>query len=80
MVVKAINEPRYPSLKGIMASKRKEITKLSLGDLGIDPSSVGSAGEKSRVQSATPRPEKQPGRVIDRRPARRSQSHRGLPL
>src|SRR5581483_941598 len=69
MVVKAINEPRYPSLKGIMASKRKEITKLSVGDLGLDPGSVGLAGRKSTVTGVSPRPEKQQGRVINEAPA-----------
>jgi electron transfer flavoprotein beta subunit len=31
-----INEPRYPSLKGIMAAKRKELTRLDLADLEGD--------------------------------------------
>jgi electron transfer flavoprotein beta subunit len=29
-----LNEPRYPSLKGIMAAKRKELTTVTPGDLG----------------------------------------------
>jgi electron transfer flavoprotein beta subunit len=69
MVVKAINEPRYPSLKGIMASKRKEIAKLSIADLGFDPGSVGAPGSRTEVTAVTPRPEKQPGRVIKDAPA-----------
>lgn len=64
MVVKAINEPRYPSLKGIMASKRKEIAKMSVGDLGMDGDSVGTEGARTEVVAATPRPEKEPGKVI----------------
>src|SRR5919201_878322 len=32
----AINEPRYPSLKGIMGAKKKPQDTLSLGDLGVD--------------------------------------------
>jgi electron transfer flavoprotein beta subunit len=31
-----INEPRYPSFKGIMAAKKKKVTTLSLGDAGVD--------------------------------------------
>jgi len=31
-----LNEPRYPSLKGIMASKRKELTTLTPADLGME--------------------------------------------
>ena len=39
-----INEPRYPSFKGIMAAKKKTVTTLSLADLGLDPATVGAAG------------------------------------
>jgi electron transfer flavoprotein beta subunit len=63
-VVKGANEPRYPSLKGIMASKRKEIQRMGLGDLGIDAGDVGLAGTRTPVTSATPRPEKQAGQVL----------------
>ncbi|MGH2447009.1 MAG: electron transfer flavoprotein subunit beta/FixA family protein [Chloroflexota bacterium] len=63
-VVKAINEPRYPSLKGIMAAKRKEIQRFGLADLGIAPDQVGSAGAKERILAAEPRPEKITGQVI----------------
>jgi electron transfer flavoprotein beta subunit len=51
----ALGEPRYPSLKGIMAARSKEITTLSLADLGIDASTVGRAGATTRVvASETP--------------------------
>lgn len=63
-VVKGANEPRYPSLKGIMAAKRKEIQKLSLADIDIVPENVGLAGAKSHVVAATPRPEKTAGQVV----------------
>jgi electron transfer flavoprotein beta subunit len=62
-VVKGANEPRYPSLKGIMAAKRKEIQSLSLADLGTTPP-FGLDGAKTHVTTATPRPEKQPGEVV----------------
>ena len=45
----ALGEPRYPSLKGIMAARSKEISTLTLADLGIDPASVGTAGATTRV-------------------------------
>ena len=32
----AINEPRYPSLKAIMGAKKKQLDRLSAGDVGID--------------------------------------------
>jgi len=31
-----LNEPRYPSLKGIMAAKRKELVRVELSELGVD--------------------------------------------
>lgn len=51
-VVKSINEPRYPSMKGIMQSKKKPIDTWSLGDLGIDASSVGMAASGEKAVSA----------------------------
>ena len=45
----ALGEPRYPSLKGIMAARSKEITTRSLGDLGIDPGAVGGAVATTKV-------------------------------
>src|SRR4051812_47111802 len=42
-----INEPRYPSFKGIMAAKKKTVTTLSVADLGLDPSTVGAAGGRA---------------------------------
>jgi electron transfer flavoprotein beta subunit len=63
-VVKGANEPRYPSLKGIMAAKRKEIQKVSLSDVGLSPEQVGLAGTRTPVTAAAPRPEKAGGQVI----------------
>jgi len=45
----AINEPRYPSLKGIMGAKKKPQETLSLGDLGIDGDEVGEPGSRTEV-------------------------------
>jgi electron transfer flavoprotein beta subunit len=45
----ALGEPRYPSLKGIMAARSKEISTISLADLGIEPASVGLAGATTTV-------------------------------
>ena len=42
-----INEPRYPSFKGIMAAKKKPVETKTLADLGIDPSTVGLASATS---------------------------------
>jgi electron transfer flavoprotein beta subunit len=46
-----INHPRYASLKGIMAAKKKTIDAPAPGDLGIDPATVGLAGSKIEILS-----------------------------
>jgi len=48
-VVKSINDPRYPSMKGIMQSKKKTIETWSLADLGLVAATVGAgaAGEQA---------------------------------
>jgi electron transfer flavoprotein beta subunit len=51
-VVKAINEPRYPSMKGIMQSKKKPIDTLTLGDLGLESSQVGAGAAKEKALGA----------------------------
>jgi electron transfer flavoprotein beta subunit len=45
----AINEPRYPSLKGIMGAKKKPQETVSLGDLGVSADEVGEAGSRTEV-------------------------------
>jgi electron transfer flavoprotein beta subunit len=45
----ALGEPRYPSLKGIMAARSKTITTISLADIGVDPASVGGAVATTKV-------------------------------
>jgi electron transfer flavoprotein beta subunit len=46
-----INHPRYASLKGIMAAKKKEIAPVSAADLGLDPGRVGAAGSRVEIVS-----------------------------
>jgi electron transfer flavoprotein beta subunit len=50
----AINEPRYPSLKGIMGAKSKPAETLSLADLGIDAGAAGEAGSRTTVLALSP--------------------------
>jgi electron transfer flavoprotein beta subunit len=45
----AINEPRYPSLKGIMGAKKKPQETVSLGDLGVGAEEAGEAGSRTEV-------------------------------
>jgi electron transfer flavoprotein beta subunit len=61
-----INEPRYPSFKGIMAAKKKPVQALTLGDLGISGDEVGFAGATSQVLEFTKRPARTGGaKVVD---------------
>jgi electron transfer flavoprotein beta subunit len=52
----AINEPRYPSLKGIMGAKSKPQDTLSLADLGVDAGAVGEEGSPTEVYALNPPP------------------------
>ena len=45
----ALGEPRYPSLKGIMAARNKEIVTRSLADLGLDATALGGAAATTTV-------------------------------
>jgi electron transfer flavoprotein beta subunit len=61
-----INEPRYPSFKGIMAAKKKPVKTLSLADLGVGADQVGLANAYTQVVEAAPRPVRGAGtRVTD---------------
>src|SRR4051812_22443580 len=57
----SINEPRYPSFKGIMAAKKKPVQTLTLADLGVDPATVGLAAATSQVLDFAGRPPKGEG-------------------
>ncbi|MBV8172863.1 MAG: electron transfer flavoprotein subunit beta/FixA family protein [Candidatus Eremiobacteraeota bacterium] len=63
-VTKAINEPRYPTLKGIMGAKKKEIRTPSIADIGADPARLGEAGSKTVVESFAPVGARQKGQVV----------------
>ena len=45
----AINEPRYPSLKGIMGAKKKPQQTVSLAELGVGADRAGEAGSQTEV-------------------------------
>ena len=63
-VVEKINEPRYPSFKGIMAAKKKPVQTWSLADVELDPSKVGLANAGCEVVSFANRPPRQAGTVV----------------
>jgi electron transfer flavoprotein beta subunit len=61
-----INEPRYPSFKGIMEAKRKQVRTLSLADFGIAADEVGFDGATTTVLEHSKRPPRQGGnKIID---------------
>src|SRR5258706_207265 len=63
-VVEKINEPRYPSFKGIMAAKKKPVQTMSVADIGLDASQVGLANAASEVLSFAKRPPRQAGTIV----------------
>jgi electron transfer flavoprotein beta subunit len=44
-----LGEPRYPSLKGIMAARSKEVVTKSAADLGLDAGAIGAGAAKTKV-------------------------------
>ena len=63
-VVEKINEPRYPSFKGIMAAKKKPVEKLSLADADLEAGGVGSAGSASEVVDFAEAPPRERGTIV----------------
>ncbi|MGW4117772.1 electron transfer flavoprotein subunit beta/FixA family protein [Nocardia sp. NPDC004711] len=63
-VTEKINEPRFPSFKGIMAAKKKEVQTFTLADLGVDPETVGVANAGTQVTGVTPKPARTAGEKI----------------
>ena len=63
-VVEKINDPRYPSFKGIMAAKSKPIDVKSLSDLGLDAGEVGLANAWSQVSSFENAPPRAAGQTV----------------
>ncbi len=63
-VSEKINEPRYPSFKGIMAAKKKPVASLTLADVGVDAGEVGLANALTTVTSASPKPPKSAGEKV----------------
>jgi electron transfer flavoprotein beta subunit len=61
----AINEPRYPSLKGIMGAKKKPFDTLSLADVGVDAGAAGEAGSKTTVVALADPPARGDARKIE---------------
>ncbi len=63
-VVKEINEPRLPSLKGKMMAKKAPLTKWAAADIGLDGSGVG-ADSYTKTTKVAPPPPRQKGEIIE---------------
>jgi electron transfer flavoprotein beta subunit len=62
---KGLNEPRYPSLKGIMAAKKKPIESVNLASLGF---SAGDVESSVVVNSISLPPERKAGKILTGEP------------
>ncbi len=63
-VVEKINEPRYPSFKGIMAAKKKPVETLDAAGAGLDEGRLGLSAAWSTVADFAARPPKAAGTVV----------------
>jgi electron transfer flavoprotein beta subunit len=63
-VVEKINDPRYPSFKGIMAAKKKPVETLAIGDASIDAAQVGLAAAWSEVVDFASAPPRAAGTIV----------------
>lgn len=61
---KGLNEPRYASLKGILAAKKKEVRAMTAADLGLDPASLGAAGSGTKWEKLELPPARSGGRIL----------------
>jgi electron transfer flavoprotein beta subunit len=61
----AINEPRYPSLKGIMGAKKKPQEIVSAAELGLEPDRLGESGSRTEVYALTEPPARGDSQKID---------------
>ncbi len=61
---KGLNEPRYPSLKGIMDVKKKTIVEWGAQELGVTPQEVGEEAAKIKIVEVTTPPGREAGQVF----------------
>lgn len=64
-VTGGINEPRYPTLKGIVAARSRPLEQPSLEELGIDPATVGGDGSEQKMVKVEPASQRAGGEVIE---------------
>jgi electron transfer flavoprotein beta subunit len=66
---KGLNEPRYPSLKGIMAAKKKPLETVNAAAIGINASEAGAQGSRSVIESLSVPPPREGGKILQGEPA-----------
>jgi electron transfer flavoprotein beta subunit len=66
---KGLNEPRYPSFRGIRQARSKPFTQWTVADVGLDAAAVGASGARLKVVAILPPPERPAGRVVRGEPA-----------
>ncbi len=64
MGTQVLGEPRYPSLRGIMQARSKEVTTWALADLGVDPATVGGDTATTRVLGSEAPPQRSGAMVL----------------
>jgi electron transfer flavoprotein beta subunit len=64
-VVKQINEPRHPPMKGVLRAKKAQIPVLTAADLNLDPKQIGFAGSPTWVWKVFTPPRRQRGEMIE---------------
>jgi electron transfer flavoprotein beta subunit len=62
---KDLNQPRYPSLPGIMKAKTKPVQKMTLADLGLNPAEFGSGASMFEITSMSMPSKREGGRIIE---------------
>ncbi|MFH1414847.1 MAG: electron transfer flavoprotein subunit beta/FixA family protein [Elusimicrobiota bacterium] len=67
-VVKEINEPRLPSLKGKMAARKAEITKWNAADIACEVDRIGQAGSPTWVRKIFAPPKREKGKIFKGEP------------
>ena len=66
---KGLNEPRYASLKGIMAAKKKPLEAWDAASMDLNPDSVGASGALTSYTSIELPPARQAGKILEGEPA-----------
>jgi len=62
--VKELNEPRFPTIRGTMKAKRREIPVYSAADIGVDESKIGLDGSPTRVRKILTPPQRTQGLIL----------------